>query len=290
MHRYVNGNCAVTLHSDGTKLREFDGVAAAVFPESVDLKITDYCDLGCPYCHEMSTRAGKHGDLVLAANLWADMPAGVEIALGGGNPLAHPYLAQFLEVCKARGHVANITVNQLHLAAHSELLSYLITQQLIHGVGVSVRNSKTLERDLAHVPSPNVVMHLILGVHDWNDLRIANKLGKVLLLGYKTYGWGSEHSDRLLPKALAWRALVPRLFSLPGVFSFDNLAIKQLRLENYFSPQQWKSFYMGDDGQFTMYADVVKREFSVSSTSLLRNSLSGYDSIIECFQKIRSQQ
>ena len=33
------------------------------------------------------------------------------------------------------------------------------------------------------------------------------------------------------------------------------------------SPEKWEQFYMGDDGQFTMYIDLTKGVFARSSTS-----------------------
>jgi hypothetical protein len=61
---YENGNYTVRLFDDGTKVKRTDGdFFAAEFPDSIDLKITDYCDLGCPMCHERSSTDGKMGAL-----------------------------------------------------------------------------------------------------------------------------------------------------------------------------------------------------------------------------------
>ena len=52
--KYDNGNHRVILFSDGTKIKETinpdDDHFTYEFPESFDLKITDYCDAGCAYC------------------------------------------------------------------------------------------------------------------------------------------------------------------------------------------------------------------------------------------------
>ena len=39
------------------------------------------------------------------------------------------------------------------------------------------------------------------------------------------------------------------------------------------SEEKWNEFYMGDDGKFTMYIDLVKKEFARSSISEKRYSL-----------------
>lgn len=87
--QYVNGNVNVTLYDDGTKVREWEGVQKVEFPESIDVKITDYCLMGCKFCYEMSTRKGKHGDLETLKTKLSSLPSGIELAIGGGNPLDH---------------------------------------------------------------------------------------------------------------------------------------------------------------------------------------------------------
>lgn len=58
--KYDNGNHRVTLFSDGTKIKETinpdDDHFTYEFPESFDLKITDYCDAGCAYCFVPGTK------------------------------------------------------------------------------------------------------------------------------------------------------------------------------------------------------------------------------------------
>ena len=46
--------------------------------------------------------------------------------------------------------------------------------------------------------------------------------------------------------------------------------------------------YMGDDGSFTMYIDLVKEEFAKNSTSVDRYNLNDYKSIEEIFNKIKN--
>jgi hypothetical protein len=49
--------------------------------------------------------------------------------------------------------------------------------------------------------------------------------------------------------------------------SFDNLALEQLNIKDKVSPNEWERSYMGDDGSFTMYVDLVKEQYAVSSIS-----------------------
>ena len=95
IHTYKNGNYFVSIFDDGSKVRytnedEFN----AMFPESIDMKITNYCDNNCPMCHELSNKDGKHAKL--DSPFLNTLVKGTELAIGGGNPLSHPELETFL--------------------------------------------------------------------------------------------------------------------------------------------------------------------------------------------------
>ena len=92
-------------------------------------------------CHEMSNKEGQHGDLKVLINKTRELPAGVELAIGGGNPLAHPELLPFLMLMKNRGIISNLTVNQGHLKRYYHLINYLIKENLVKGLGISITNN-----------------------------------------------------------------------------------------------------------------------------------------------------
>ena len=70
--------------------------------------------------------------------------------------------------------------------------------------------------------------------------------------------------------------------------SFDNLSIEQLDVREYFTTHNMNcdDFYMGNDGQFTMYIDGVRQEYAVSSVSPNRYGL--LDGVNDMFNIIRS--
>ena len=49
---YKNGNTRVSIFEDGTKIRKYDGEAKPDYPESIDIKISNFCDLSefCKWC------------------------------------------------------------------------------------------------------------------------------------------------------------------------------------------------------------------------------------------------
>lgn len=286
LHRYVNGDYTFTLHSDGTLIRETDADnPVAKFPSSMDVKITDWCDMGCAYCHESSTTKGKHSDLdrLLEVLDAAKLPPGIELAIGGGNPLAHPGLANFLVQLKQRGFVANLTANGGHVAQYQPLLAALIDAGYIHGLGISLVDS--MDFDAVHslyAKTKNIVFHVIAGVHPPVETLKALaqfKNAHILVLGYKEFGFGLKNlvkrGDIVYMGIEQWRQALPKLLGKYHL-SFDNLAIGQLNVERCLTRDAWERYYMGDDFTFTMYIDAVRQQFAPTSRSIDR---AGFDDV-----------
>ena len=72
------------------------------------------------------------------------------------------------------------------------------------------------------------------------------------------------------------------------VLSFDNLAINQLDVKRIVPVEKWDEFYMGDDGGFTFYIDMVKGEFAKNSLSDERFPIGDW-SIDEMFNFIQEK-
>lgn len=281
MISYQNGNTFVSISEDGTKIRTYEGKPSIVHPESIDVKITDYCDMNCEYCHESSTVKGIHGDLSKLLSVISNLPAGVELAIGGGNPLSHPKLIEFLTTLKAKGIVANITINQGHLKKYQELIESLICLDLVKGVGISITsNNFTYIKPLIKL-TDNIVYHVIAGV---NDVSVIDRLialhskgkCKILILGYKQFGFGLKfYNPEIEANIKRWFMYLPQYLN-KTVLSFDNLAISQLNVKRFFTESGWNKFYMGNDFCFTMYIDAVKQEFAPTSRSDFRKSFNEY--------------
>lgn len=288
--RYNNGNTTVTIMEDGTKIREYEGIAKIEHPESIDCKITDYCDMGCAYCHESSTIDGVHGDLDKLLDVLGGLPSGVELAIGGGNPLSHPNLLNFLLELKSRGLIVNITINQGHLKRYQDMITYLIENELVRGVGISITsNNFTHVKPLLKITN-NIVYHLIAGVNDVGVVEKLIALGecKVLLLGYKLFGFGVNYHSEIVDAGLKmWYKRLPGFIGRMTL-SFDNLAIEQLNVKRLFTHDGWDKFYMGDDFTFSMYIDAVRQEYAPTSRSNNRKSFDS-DTLINYFVNERAQ-
>lgn len=286
MHQYRNGGYEVTLYADGTKVRQtLDSDSPPRLPEHFDLKITDWCDAGCAWCHEQSTTKGAHGDLDATLELIAGMPAGAEVAIGGGDPLSHPDFVRFVRTLRARGLVPSVTVNGKHFERHRPTLELLTTEGSLFGVGFSY-DDKLPDWDYA-----NLVVHLIAGVHSPAVLDAAKRPYKVLMLGYKQFGRGKKlfeiRRDTVQSTLNQWYR---ELFTVARKhhLSFDNLAIEQLKPQRLFKAQaDYEQQHMGDEGLFSMYIDAVTKTFALSSYSPERF---GWSRLPAMFAQVRQSQ
>jgi len=284
---YKNGNVEITLYDNGTRVMEYDETKPLLFdyPTSMDIKITNYCEGGkitkngdfklCQFCHEESNKDGKHANLIELSNILFDIPEGVEIALGGGNPLSHPNLVAFLLRCKKQGLIPNLTVNKNHLVFYYDLLKNLIDNKLIYGLGISIPTSvcEWNEKELFFVNYKHSVAHLIIGLHSTKIINILRKIGfkKFLLLGYKEFGRGikyyNSHSNKINENIKEWENNILNILTTANVISFDNLSISQLNLQSKLPKKLWDKFYQGDDFSSTLYLDAVTKQFAPTSRS-----------------------
>lgn len=290
---YDNGNYHVTIYEDGTKVREtFDENATefiAEYPECMDVKITNRCGKGCSWCHENSTPDGEHGE-ILTAKFWDTLKPYTEIAIGGGNTLEHPDLVTFLIKLKNLKLIPNMTVNQTHFMQNWALLKFLCEEKLIYGLGVSL--VEPTEDFIEKIKEfPNAVIHIINGVVKKEQLaKLANNDLKVLILGYKEFRRGvtylEEHLVQVEMNKMALYDYLPDILNEFKVVSFDNLALEQLEVKRLLTEEEWDEFYMGNDGKYTMYIDLVKEQFALCSVAEERFDL--LDDIKPMFDKVKS--
>lgn len=271
--QYKNGTATVELLEDGTRKVEWEGELILKTPLQVDLKITNYCDLHnyCQWCHEASDKQGKHADLDKAIKVVSGLSKGAEIAVGGGNPLAHPGLRDFLVQARSFGLIPNLTINELHLKQFKKEIEDLIEHKLIFGLGISWSGKhKNLIKHFSEL-NPNTVVHIIAGLSKLDALNEVKEVcSKVLVLGYKRFRKGNSFYNDAIEKELQqWYRRLPLYFK-DFTLSFDNLAIEQLGIKRYFTQKGWKRFYQGDEGTISFYLDAVEQMYALNSTSPIR--------------------
>ena len=289
---YRNGNYTVRILQDGTKIRETEYEEfIPAFAENCDCKITDKCDGGCAFCYEGCTPNGKHGDILNYKFLDTLHPY-TELAING-NDLSHPDLITFLEKLKDKKIITNMTVNQIHFERHQVLIRELIDRELIYGLGISLREASDEFISLVKT-YPNAVIHTINGILTPLDIqKLSDNNIKMLILGYKHLRRGADwyNTDcENITKLQQWLSdNLKNIIEHFAVVSFDNLAIKQLNVKSLMTDEEWNEFYMGDDGGFTFYIDMVDGTFGKNSLAPENERYPIGDlSIDEMFQKIRS--
>jgi hypothetical protein len=267
---YTNGNSLVQLTEDGTRTItteqedfRFD------FPLNIDIRVSSACSLGynpntqkaiCAFCHESARTDGKECDYEELKSKLLGLPRGIELAIGGNSSTAG--LTGFLSWCKMQGYICNLTVNQLHINRDNKNLRMYLEQGLIKGLGVSYRKDFPINFDSYFIEHPNVVLHVIAGIDDVEDV-VATPFKKVLVLGYKTFGFGVDFYDEYVAKNIQrWLWYVKKVMDEKDVTSFDNLALDQLRIKRFFPEQMWGVF---NQGEHSFYINAVDKYFAPSS-------------------------
>lgn len=291
MKIYKNGNYFVEIYSDGTKIRTcLEDTFKPEFPECIDVTITKKCNGNCPYCYMGCTDKGKHCDTFDFMWLVKQVEPYTELALNV-NDLTYPCLQGFLADLAAKKIITNITINQQHFMRNIGLLKYWESRGYFKGLGISYTHPE--EGFIENVKKfENPVIHTIVGILTAEDLQyLSNKGLKLLLLGYKTKNRGQKYYDQLRAviegRTDIIRQNLKKICESFEVVSFDNLAIEQVRLKDNLTEEEWKTFYMGDEGQFTFYIDLVDKTFAINSMSKVEFPL--MDNINEMFQFIRTK-
>ena len=290
---YKNGNAIVRINlENGTKIRETDDDEFDIdFPETIDINCTNFCSGNCPFCYQGCSIYGEHGDLMGAKFIDTLRPY-TEVALQV-NDLTHPQLIPFLQKLREKRIIANITVNQMHFKDCETFISHLIDDDLIKGIGISLQNPTDdfIKRVQKY---PNAVIHVINGILSASDIeRLRDHNLKMLILGYKYLGRGVDYynANELNIKAKQ-RYLYDVLPTLPEKFevlSFDNLALEQLNVKRILPEEEWESFYMGDEGTSSMYIDLVKKKFGISSLCKPEEMHPILDNIDDMFKVVKNE-
>ena len=295
--KYRNGNYDVRIYDDGTKIRETEeNEFIPAFSENCDVKLTACCSIGCKFCYENCTPAGKHAEIDFSSRLFDSLHPYTEFALNG-NDMDHPQLEELLVKLREKKVIANITLHADQFLNNFMKVRRLQHDGLVFGIGISVSGVAS-DRQAAAVDASkklrNCVFHTIAGVTSPEEYEtLAEHKCKVLVLGYKELGRGVGYeaaNQTDIQEKRKW--LYDNLENLSekcAVLSFDNLAIEQLDVKRIMSDEQWEEFYMGDDGQYTFYIDLVKKEYAMNSLSGRRFPLEN-KTVDEMFTSIRTKK
>ena len=268
--------------STGAKLRlSFDSptcsietVTKAKTPELVDVKITDFCPFGCPFCYQASTQQGQHADVYFIANLARTLRnmKVFEVALGGGEPTLHPNFLQILKEFRSQHIVPNFTTKNLGWLRDESLRDKILEACGSFAYSVSTRKDVA---DLAELmekvggnrnPRNKFSVQYVLntGGDLYGVLDEASKHWmRVTLLGFKTTGFGKDFATS--PED--WIAIVKKVREEHRWVNIgvDTAIVKQYGDTIHEDLGISHALMTSEEGKFSMYIDAVTKRMAPSS-------------------------
>lgn len=270
---FKNGNAEIEIHPDGTRIIEFEDQLKLDWPLNIDIRVSNRCSFGynpktnsaiCSYCHESQRTDGSECDYEILKDKLKDLPAGIELAIGGNE--ITPELVNFLGWCNDKGFICNLTVNHGHIYKYRFPLMTLINFKVIKGLGISYRSSLKWNIPDQLLNYENTVFHVIAGIDSVHDILTLAERGvkKVLILGEKNFGFNEGKVDLKTQSHKEWYWNVRKLFDVFEVVSFDNLALEQLNIKRFFPAEKYDEFFQGER---SLYINAVDGYFAPSSRS-----------------------
>ncbi len=269
---------------NGTKIRmHFDKDAPdytkAFAPELVDIKITDFCPIGCSYCYQDSTKAGVHGELDFIESLaYSFKDMGVfEVALGGGEPTMHPNFVEILKAFRSYGIVPNFTTRSFKWLNDEKIRQAV--KKYVGKFAVSVSRAYEMERawhlaDELGMSSPDydydarkyrcrMGFQYVMGSTSLDEFReIIQKIPygcEMTLLGYKKVGRGTTFKPHDYD---GWLQIVK------DVDGYQKIGIDTALANQYkdaILEVVDKRLVTFEEGKFSMYVDAVTKRAAPSS-------------------------
>lgn len=271
---------------NGTKLRlnfvHDKPYLSSKTPELVDVKITNYCPFGCPFCYMDSTKDGQHAPLNLIKEFidkCADASV-FEIAFGGGEPTLHPDFADILYYTRNKNIQPNFTSFNFDFLKNPKILeavkitkaSFAVSKidptiinqdlsDLLETVNIrppydnTARSHIQFQIPLGGYPLPKILTFI--------ETLIKNKYG-FTLLGYKNFGRGLKRAPFEYKTILSELSPIFTKYNMEKAFGADTLFVEEFKdelLQNGIIPQ----LMVSKEGAFSCYADLTTNIIAPSS-------------------------
>lgn len=268
----------------GQALRPLEGEAPkSGLPELVDVKITDFCDIGCGYCYQGSTEKGAHARFEDLERVAARLAAAqvFEVALGGGETTRHPRFVEVLELFASYGVTPNFTTRDLSFLKDPDLRARAL--RVSPSFAVSVSSSKEAQAALdvweqtggSKWSRPMSFQYVMgSGSDEEFDALLAlafKERARVTLLGYKDVGRGSKWREIKARDERVWRQQTRWIEAVaaasPGqaqLVSIDT-ALARESAQAMAKAGVSRALWHESEGLVSMYVDAVAMTMSPSS-------------------------
>lgn len=168
---YLNGK-TMRFPLDPTK-----PVTALTFPEFYDIKITNKCYGGCPYCYQDSVKNAPHyEDLVGKTDSFfgtmSENERPFQVAIGGGEPTIHP---EFGDLCH---RLFELGIDPNYTTAGTSLTPKVmdITTRFVTGVAVSCHDHLNWRKGVEKLLEAGVYTNLHVVISDAASVQRLDKI------------------------------------------------------------------------------------------------------------------
>jgi len=298
--KYKNGNRIIDINPyTGTKRRWIEENDNSSYnperPENIDLNLSYYCENNCPYCYLNASKDGQRFETIsevisaLESVFQGQKYPGLEIAMNLNSKKDLKVVSAAAVWLEKNQMVPNFTIKFNTLISMSPAEIKALNA---YWLGVSVINSKQIieaesffrKAENLNEISINRVYHIINGIFE--DLHMLKKVkrAKFLFLGYKDIGRGKSYNQKSEVNLFDFSIIED--ISKKNRISFDNLMTKQTLSESDLI-DKYKKRYLGEDGDHSFYIDLVKGNFSVSSTQLYESRSIENKDLIQMFNEVK---
>ena len=314
MYVYKNGNSYTLiekLRNNSDFFEKFiikfnnDPEHVFIYPNQVDIKITNYCEHNCWFCHEKSNKEGKCADYydivsILYTSYGNLIP---EVCLGGGNVLTYPFLHDLVYYILENNSFVSFSVNWKDVF-NTNLFDILNIDRFRISLGISmgtfqfddVKLTNKFISKLTEIKN-NFVFHFIDGVNTTEQIENFYKALKkrnhtyhpMLILGFKqNLGYNVKLSSRIDIERLCknYTVYVDEIFAENRAFKHINTeTTKQYFFNERCVGDKKDKLFIIDFSDY-LYIDVVEKKYDVNSAKPKERMLSYKDGMsIECLFK-----
>lgn len=266
-------------------------------PELVDIKLTDVCYIGCPFCYQNSQSDSLHGDFKTIKTVIKSLnPNITEVAFGGGDVLQHPQIVEILEFAREHGLMSsNITMNWQSVIRYPGKVKEVMP--LLDAIGVSITGKGQIKQVVDKLKEINcftpsrICYHIIPDLYSkeliikiLNEVKQYSQESDVLFLGFKTNGRGknvrTKHVDGM-------REIFDYMIENNIELQCDTKFVKDYL--DVVKEVSSELTYDIKEGEYSMNIDCVENFYSQSSYNLnFKGKITDDFNIVRAFQEVRN--
>jgi hypothetical protein len=255
-------------------------ILAAKVPELLDVKITNRCDSNCAYCYQSSTSDGyvaDYNDILHVVEVAAAKNV-FEIAYGGGEPTTYNGFFNLVEDTYEAGVIPNFTTHSLEWLRNPFYVDQV--NKYCGKVAVTINSSYEADNlisitEASNIDQSKITAQILLGAVDNYQLDdIASIFGTryskigVTFLGFVNKGRATTYTPTSIIRLDTLRAVAKSVCWDFSSFGISAALASQWAEELTATEGVSTVFYKAhDEGNFSMYFDVVEHLYAASSFS-----------------------